>query len=620
MKKIYSLLLLAGLFLFGAQNVMANYYVTHNANLPTGGNAWTLQQTQDLMTEDNGVYFLIVSNVGTGEVQFKITTDDTWNGANGDQLDNDLSDAIPGLAGTYDGGNKNIGFQLNEPNDIIIYYNPSESKVYVKYYVTASPVVHLSASPANVLPGETITLTADAENFSGAVNYAYSYSTDGGSNYTAMAGNTMVAGASGTIYKFKVVATYNAEEAEATSTNIYVVVCTVTGAFGDKSANADDEVFGKAWKPDQVANDMTYNAGVFSLEKSAVYLPAGNIYFKVALNHTWDVSYPSENYDLEISQAGYYDLTFSFTWADREEDGSGVSAEATFLYPHLIRIAGDFNEWHAAQMTTSMNKLTCSSTIALTAGDTVEFKILSATGAAEAWLGNNGKMVRNNCSGWAMEEEKNNCRIFADETGDYTFTWVYGTGVLSITYPNTYTRNFDEVKYGTICLPAAAELENAKVYTVTDVSNSQITIVEKANTNVEAGHPYIIKPLVAGNVVATFDGTLPVSDAVNDYLYGNIGTEPIVLQASDNAYILTAGEFRPVIDGGEGVTVGLYRAYLKMENAQGAPALRIVEVANDATNIQNIEGYEVAVKFIENGQLYILKDGVVYTAAGVAVK
>jgi hypothetical protein len=78
MKKIYSLLLLAGLFLFGAQNVMANYYVTHNANLPTGGNAWTLQQTQDLMTEDNGVYFLIVSKPAFKEVMLNAFFLQAW--------------------------------------------------------------------------------------------------------------------------------------------------------------------------------------------------------------------------------------------------------------------------------------------------------------------------------------------------------------------------------------------------------------------------------------------------------------------------------------------------------------------------------------------------------------
>ena len=76
--------------------------------------------------------------------------------------------------------------------------------------------------------------------------------------------------------------------------------------------------------------------------------------------------------------------------------------------------------------------------------------------------------------------------------------------------------------------------------------------------------------------------------------------------------------FHQVKAGGE-VTINSTRAYLHIAGAEitSAPALRIVE---NATDIQNIEANETAVKFIENGKLFIKKNGVVYDAIGTVVR
>ncbi|MBQ7672755.1 MAG: hypothetical protein IJS49_06735, partial [Paludibacteraceae bacterium] len=47
---------------------------------------------------------------------------------------------------------------------------------------------------------------------------------------------------------------------------------------------------------------------------------------------------------------------------------------------------------------------------------------------------------------------------------------------------------------------------------------------------------------------------------------------------------------------------------------------RILFNENGATGIENVEGQEKAVKFIENGQIYIRKDGVVYDAMGRVIR
>ena len=76
-------------------------------------------------------------------------------------------------------------------------------------------------------------------------------------------------------------------------------------------------------------------------------------------------------------------------------------------------------------------------------------------------------------------------------------------------------------------------------------------------------------------------------------------------------------------DNGEAFINKAHKAYLAlMENvfdpAFLAPAILFNE--NNATNIENVEGQEKAVKFIQNGQIYIQKNGVVYDAMGRVIR
>lgn len=65
------------------------------------------------------------------------------------------------------------------------------------------------------------------------------------------------------------------------------------------------------------------------------------------------------------------------------------------------------------------------------------------------------------------------------------------------------------------------------------------------------------------------------------------------------------------------------RAYLELTVAEAASApsmIRIIDEENNATNIENIESEEKAVKFFENGQLFIKKNGITYDTLGRIVK
>ena len=90
--------------------------------------------------------------------------------------------------------------------------------------------------------------------------------------------------------------------------------------------------------------------------------------------------------------------------------------------------------------------------------------------------------------------------------------------------------------------------------------------------------------------------------------------------APTNAYAIATIEggvtkFHPCA----GIEVPANKAYMII-TGQNAPSLRIIEANNGATNIMNVDDVENAVKFIENGKLYIKKNGVTYDVVGAVVK
>lgn len=96
-----------------------------------------------------------------------------------------------------------------------------------------------------------------------------------------------------------------------------------------------------------------------------------------------------------------------------------------------VDLKGINNDWVGVAMVAAEDKLTCSYTYSLEAGD-YAFKLY----IEGAWLGNNGTMTRDNCSGWTMDASAGNCGLTADVDGDYTFTYEYASGKLSVTYPS----------------------------------------------------------------------------------------------------------------------------------------------------------------------------------------
>ena len=102
-----------------------------------------------------------------------------------------------------------------------------------------------------------------------------------------------------------------------------------------------------------------------------------------------------------------------------------------------------------------------------------------------------------------------------------------------------------------------------------------------------------------------------------NYLRGNLQVvNGWHADASWEAYILINNEFCKIEESAT-ADIALYKAFLKVTDSSAPSIIRII---GNATNIENIEGNETAVKFFQNGTMYILRDGVTYDMTGRAVK
>ncbi len=325
----------------------------------------------------------------------------------------------------------------------------------------------------------------------------------------------------------------------------------------------------------------------------------------------------------KISQSGYYTITVNFN----------TMKVSVASIPAKVEIMCGWNEWTPVLMENVEGDLAASCTINLAPGyysGAQGFKV--RVNDNDTWYGNNWYMDRTNCSEWEFNDEVNNCGLVADVAGNYTFTYVYATGKVSVAYPESFTREAATTNYQSLCVPFNATISNATVYDVTAMSNTTISLTEHEG-NMVAGHAYIIKPVEAdADVVITKVGEeAGVAYFVNELngangLYGFLtnSTDGVAYQYAYDAnwavYILLENQFH-LISEGASATIGSTKAYLHYAAPAGAPAtLNIIEGENGATGIENIETNDVAVKFIKNGQLFIRKNGIVYDATGAIVR
>lgn len=575
------------------------YYVAGNNTTLLSGDAWAVNDANK-MTYDNGVYKFEKANVAlSGEVKYKVVrrgSGDDWFPAEEQVL------ALAEDAELY---------------DVLITVNPADMTT-VSGTATPYPIVtSLVADKTHAMVGDNVTLTATAKYFT-AAKYSYSYSTGG--DYTPIVENSDDATcvfevpASGH-YTFKVVATQDTNNSTKTTNTVVKAASrwTVVGAIGGQEAsNVDDALFGKSWKTDYTDNDMVLVNGVFTWTKTIYVASNTAMAFKVIQDQDFAVAqYPlSENYTSTLIP-GYNKVTISFDWND---ETIGFAKPVT----PKVEVVGTFTDnWTSSVEMVDDNGLLVANINNMPAG-IQEFKlrindVLKSDKSA-------GTMVRGASSNWNIDFEANNTKLKADVAGKYTFTFNPSGYLLSVSFPESFTRPAS-ANYGSLCVPFDAELENAYAYQITSQSANTVTIT-KLNTNLVAGHSYIIKAIDANEDITISKvsegnvASIPVDD---EYHFGVLGASETLTEANADAYVLTNNQLCPIGEGGS-ATIASTKAYFKLPAAAGAPSFRIVEAENNTTGVENIEANGEAVKFFENGQLFILRNGVVYDATGRAVR
>jgi len=161
---------------------------------------------------------------------------------------------------------------------------------------------------------------------------------------------------------------------------------------------------------------------------------------------------------------------------------------------------------------------------------------------------------------------------------------------------------------------SAYSVSDATVYKAAYNGSDAVVLTEVVDAVVPANQGIILKGEEGATVTIT-----PSDETASDFSDNDLAGVVTPIAATEGMYVLTTNAgvtaFNPCQVGLE---IPAHKAYISIPS--NAPAVRIIFAENGATGINELEGAEKAVKFIENGKLYIQKDGVVYDATGAKVK
>lgn len=113
-----------------------------------------------------------------------------------------------------------------------------------------------------------------------------------------------------------------------------------TAPAGDTWTVAGNFV-GSSWNPEDTANDMTLEDGLYKLVKTDVTLEKGVTYeFKVAKNHAWTEAYPGSNYTFTVEETAIYTVTITFNAETQEITVTTVKTGEAQAVEHAYSVRG----------------------------------------------------------------------------------------------------------------------------------------------------------------------------------------------------------------------------------------------------------------------------------------
>ena len=185
-------------------------------------------------------------------------------------------------------------------------------------------------------------------------------------------------------------------------------------------------------------------------------------------------------------------------------------------------------------------------------------------------------------------------------------------------------------EWASLYLPFNAAIPSGlNAYYASAATNSSVTLTKiEGNKVIPAEFGVVVNGSV-GNYEFEYSSADPAVDKANvTNKFGGVleltAVTSIVLGDDNSLYVLGKenGSVGFYLPGDELTNLAPYKAYLIAPSPQvGAPAIHfIIESENNATSIEEIGSENKAVKFIENGQLYIIRNGVVYDAVGRVIR
>ena len=283
------------------------------------------------------------------------------------------------IAGSFNG--------WNTSNDLFTAVTANQTYTYLLDLTSDDSNVEFKILPnGNWLGINNLTIDAPSEWVSGNDNIVLANSTTGYATYTLTAtwggGSNAAAG-----WSLKI---EGKDLRSGTVEHDYTVV------------GSSEALFGTAWDVTNTDNDLTKDetTGVYTWTKENVTLEAGTIYYKVAQDHAWNVSYgyssgQDGNADYVVNENGIYNVTFFFD-PSKTDEAERLYAEFTkvedIVVDHEYTVVGD-NEalfGTAWDVTNTANDLTKDETtgvyswtkenVTLEANTTVLYKVVQDHG------------------------------------------------------------------------------------------------------------------------------------------------------------------------------------------------------------------------------------------------
>ena len=407
-------------------------------------------------------------------------------------------------------------------------------------------------------------------------------------------------------------------------------------------AGSSDAAFGTAWDPSNAENDMfLYSGTIYAWEKYNVTLSAGKIEFKVCEDHAWTTAYPAQNYELTIPADGIYTIMIMFDAASKAIEAFAEKTGEAVVIP-TIAMHGNFagpSDWKDTEnFTLAADELTATLVMELVVRDNYEFGM--RIGGSGNWTSNGVQFTRENNSAEVVAGN-GNLKLVADVAGEYTFTWTYATNTLAITFPAKEepqpVATWDEIVFtevaaaGTLDGAVFASATNA-AFTLTLVDGDGKLVVdanEATYGTAEENATYTHRLKIGGKTSAKRSMTLAIPAD------GKLRVAARSSSSSDETRTLVIKQgdvelYNQVVKDADKVDGRYPYAYADVKkgtvtielpvNALNFYAFGFQAVAGPTVGFENIEATEKAVKFIENGQIFILRDGAVFNLMGARVK